>query len=623
MPEETAIPAPSDFIRDIVAGHVAEKRYAKIVTRFPPEPNGYLHIGHAKSICLNFGLARENNGRCNLRFDDTNPVKEDLEYVEAITTDVQWLIAGWADHCLGFKPKGAHPAALISNGQPDYYLAPVDPSTLLPGDGPGQTPGTQQRATARSQLSTGTVSAEPFFASDYFDQLYEYALTLIRKGQAYVCDLTPEDTEKYRGAPDRPGQDSPFRHRTITENLDLFQRMKAGEFPNGTRSLRSKIDMASPNMWLRDPLLYRIRHVPHHHAGDKWCIYPLYDYAHCLSDYLEGITHSICTLEFVDHRALYDWVLASLDLPRALPHQYEFAKLTPGYTLVSKRKLLILVNEQVVTGWDDPRMPTLSGLRRRGIPASALRRFVTSVGVTKFDSLTDIAVFEHAVRDELNQVATRRLAVLKPIKLVLTNIPAGEVIACDATNNPQSENPTTRPVALTREVFIESDDFAEVPPPKFFRLKPGGEVRLKYACIITCDELVKNAAGQVTEIRCTADLTTRTGGPNVARKVKGTIHWVSATTCFDAEVRLYDRLFTVPEPAAAEDFLKVVNLKSLEIVTAKLETSLAHATPADRFQFERLGYFALDKDSPVGPPLAGGPRLIFNRTISLKDTWAK
>ena len=585
-----SVPAPSDFIREIVAGHVAEKRYAKIVTRFPPEPNGYLHIGHAKSICLNFGLARENNGQCNLRFDDTNPVKEDLEYVESITADVQWLIAGWAEHCLAFKPKGAHPARITSNGQPDYYLGPVAPAAL---------------------------TTEPFFASDYFDQLYEYALTLIRKGQAYVCDLTPEETEKYRGAPDQPGKESPFRHRSVAENLDLFQRMKAGEFPNGARSLRSKIDMTSPNMWLRDPLLYRIRHVTHHHAGDKWCIYPLYDYAHCLSDYLEGVTHSVCTLEFVDHRALYDWVLTSLDLPRTLPHQYEFAKLTPGYTLVSKRKLLTLVNEKVVTGWDDPRLPTLSGLRRRGIPASALRRFVTSVGVTKFDSLTDIAVFEHAVRDELNQVALRRLAVLQPIKLVLTNLAPDEVIECDATNNPQIETPTPRRVALTREVFIEADDFAEVPPPKFFRLKPGGEVRLKYACIIKCDELVKDATGRLIKIRCTADLTTRAGGPNVARKVKGTLHWVSASACIEAEVRLYDRLFTVPEPAAEEDFLKVINPHSLTVVTAKLEASLAEASANERYQFERLGYFALETKT------AEPGRLIFNRTISLKDTWAK
>jgi glutaminyl-tRNA synthetase len=582
-------PAPSDFIRDIVAGHVAERRYAKIVTRFPPEPNGYLHIGHAKSICLNFGIAREHQGQCNLRFDDTNPVKEDVEYVESITTDVQWLIAGWADQCLGFKPKGAHPARVTSNGQPDYYLAPVPPGA----------------------------NSEAFFASDYFDQLYDYAVELIRRGKAYVCDLSPEDTEKYRGSPDTPGKDSPFRNRSVAENLDLFTRMKAGEFPDGARSLRSKIDMASPNMWLRDPLLYRIRHVAHHHAGDKWCIYPLYDYAHCLSDYLEGITHSICTLEFVDHRPLYDWILESLGLPRALPHQYEFAKLNLAYTLVSKRKLLTLVTEKVVTGWDDPRMPTLSGLRRRGIPASALRSFVTGVGVTKFDSLTEAAVFENAVRGELNTSAARRLAVLKPLKLVLTNIAAGETVECTATNNPQDENPTTRKVALTREVFIEADDFAEVPPPKYFRLKPGGEVRLKYACIIKCDELVKDASGAITEIRCTAQLDTRSGQPNADKKVKGTIHWVSASTCIDAEVRLYDRLFTVAEPAAEADFLKVVNPKSLEVVTAKLEASLATAKLEDRYQFERLGYFSLDaKDSSPA-------KLVFNRTITLKDTWAK
>jgi glutaminyl-tRNA synthetase len=585
-----AAPAPSDFIRDIVAQHVAEKRYAKIVTRFPPEPNGFLHIGHAKSICLNFGLARENAGQCNLRFDDTNPVKEDVAYVDSITTDVRWLIAGWADHCLGFKQKGTSPAAITSNGKLDFHLEAVPPTAP---------------------------HSEPFFASDYFDALYAYALELIKRGKAYVCDLSPEDTDLYRGAPDKPGRDSPFRNRTIEENLDLFERMKAGEFPNGARSLRAKINMAAPNVWLRDPLLYRIRHVPHHHAGDKWCIYPLYDYAHCLSDYLEGITHSVCTLEFVDHRALYDWVLESLDLPRALPHQYEFAKLHLGYTLVSKRKLLTLVEQKVVHGWDDPRMPTLSALRRRGIPASAIRTFVTSVGVTKFDSVTEVAVFENAVRNDLNTAAQRRLAVLKPIKLVLTNLAPGEVIECDATNDPQSETPTTRKIALTREVFIESDDFAEVPPPKYFRLKPGGEVRLKYACIIKLDEIVKDATGAIAELRCTAQLDTRSGQPNSDKKVKGTIHWVSATQCLDAEVRLYDRLFNVAEPAAEEDFLKVVNPHSLEVVTAKLESSLASATPADRFQFERLGYFALD-------PIDNKPgALIFNRTITLKDTWAK
>ncbi len=592
-----ATPAPSDFIREIVAQDVAAKRHEQIVTRFPPEPNGYLHLGHAKSICLNFGVAREHGGVCNLRFDDTNPAKEEIEYVESIITDVQWLIAGWADHCLGFKPKGAHPALQAVDGKPDYYLAPVDPSGL--------------------SVPVSGLAAEPFYASDYFDALYEYALELIRRGKAYVCDLNAEDTEKYRGAPDRSGQDSPFRNRSVAENLDLFQRMKAGEFPDGARSLRSKIDMASPNMWLRDPLLYRIRHIPHYHAGAKWCIYPLYDYAHCLSDYLEGVSHSLCSLEFVAHRALYDWVLENLGLPRPLPHQYEFAKLVPTYTLLSKRNILRLVQEKVVAGWDDPRLPTLSGLRRRGIPASAIRQFVISVGVTTFNSLTDIAVLEHAIREDLNAKAVRRLAVLRPIKLVLTNISAGEALACEAVNNPQDETPTRRSVALTREVFIESEDFAEVPPPKYFRLKPGGEVRLKYACIIKCDEVVKDASGQLVELRCTADLTTRAGEPNVDRKVKGTIHWVSATQAVDAEVRLYDRLFTIPAPGAEEDFKKFINPHSLEVVTAKLEPALAQTTPDDRVQFERLGYFTLDrKDSAPG-------RLVFNRTITLKDTWAK
>ncbi|HEY9250441.1 MAG TPA: glutamine--tRNA ligase [Rariglobus sp.] len=590
--ENNAAPAPatpSDFIRDIVAADLSSGRHQKIVTRFPPEPNGYLHIGHAKSICLNFGIARENNGQCNLRFDDTNPAKEEVEYVDSITTDVKWLIAGWADHCLGFKPKGAHPSAQTVNGRSDHYLAPVPP-------GP---------------------DSEAFFASDYFEQLYAYALELIKKGKAYVCDLTAEETESYRGSPEKPGKDSPFRSRSVEENLDLFRRMRAGEFPNGARSLRAKIDMSAPNMWLRDPLLYRIRHVPHHHAGDKWCIYPLYDYAHCLSDYLEGITHSICTLEFVDHRPLYDWVLENLDLPRALPHQYEFSKLIPGYMIVSKRKLLHLVTGNIVTGWDDPRMPTISGLRRRGIPASALRKFVIGAGVTKFDALTDIAAMEHVVREELNTLAVRRLAVLRPIKIVLTNIADGEVIECDATDNPQSETPGTRKVPLTREVFIENDDFAEVPPPKYFRLKPGGEVRLKYACIIKLDEIVKDASGAISELRCTADLTTRSGGPNSDKKVKGTIHWVSATRSIPVEVRLYDRLFTVPEPAAEEDFLKVINPRSLEVITARVEPALAGATLEDRFQFERVGYFALDaKDSTPDKP-------VFNRTISLKDNWAK
>jgi glutaminyl-tRNA synthetase len=589
------LPPPGDFIRDIVAQDVAARRYPRIVTRFPPEPNGYLHIGHAKSICLNFGIARENDGQCNLRFDDTNPAKEDLEYVDSITTDVRWLIAGWADHCLGFKPKGATPAAVTSasDSRPDFYLAPVAPEAL----------------------STGSPASEPFSASSYFDQLYLYAVELIKRGKAFVCDLSPADTESYRGSPDRAGKDSPFRERSVAENLDLFARMKAGEFTDGARTLRAKIDNSSPNMWLRDPLLYRIRHAHHHHTGSQWCIYPLYDFAHCLSDYLEGITHSICTLEFDAHRALYDWTLEALDLPRAVPHQYEFAKLIPSYMIVSKRKLIQLVQEKFVTGWDDPRMPTISGLRRRGIPASALRRFVIGVGVTKFNSVTDIAVFEHAIREELNTSSLRRLAVLKPLRLTLTNLAPGEVLLCDATNNPQDETPTTRKVALTREVYIEQDDFAEVPPPKYFRLKPGGEVRLKYACIIKCDEIVKDAAGQIMELRCTADLTTRAGGPNVDRKVKGTIHWVSATHCLEAEVRLYDRLFTVAEPDADGEFKKHVNPHSLEVVTAKLEASLADARHDDRFQFERLGYFSLDAKDSV--PL----HLVFNRAITLKDAW--
>ncbi len=589
--DATPAPAPSDFIRDIVAGHVAEKRYQKIVTRFPPEPNGYLHIGHAKSICLNFGIARENDGTCNLRFDDTNPVKEDVEYVESITADVRWLIAGWADHCLGLKPTGAEPAPQLVNGTPDYYLAPASPGA-------------------------GLAKATPFFASDYFEPLYHFAVRLIEKGEAYVDDLSAEDTDLYRGSPDKPGRDSPHRHRSIAENLDLFTRMKNGEFPDGARTLRAKIDMASPNIWLRDPLLYRIRHIAHHQTGAKWCIYPLYDYAHCLSDYIEGISHSICSLEFVPHRALYDWILEALDLPRALPRQYEFAKLIPTYTLLSKRNILRLVVEKIVAGWDDPRLPTISGLRRRGIPASAIRKFVIGVGVTTFNSITEIAVFEHAIREELNS-CPRRLAVLKPIKIVLTNLAPDEVLECDAVNDPQNENPTTRKIALTREVYIESDDFAEVPPPKYFRLKPGGEVRLKYACVVKLDEIVKDAAGALVELRCTADLTTRAGGPNVDRKVKGTIHWVSATRSIDAEVRLYDRLFTVPEPGAAENFLDHLNPRSLETVAAKLEPSLREATAGDRFQFERLGYFTPDlKDSAPG-------KLVFNRTITLKDTWAK
>jgi glutaminyl-tRNA synthetase len=579
--------APSDFIRDIVAAHVAEKRYPKIHTRFPPEPNGYLHIGHAKSICLNFGIAREFGGICNLRMDDTNPTKEEVEYVDSIIADVKWLIEGWADDRLGLKASGKTPEAVTSNGQPDFYLAPAN-------DG----------------------KREPFYASDYFEQIYQYAVALIKIGKAYVCDLSAEDMDAYRGAPDRPGKESPWRNRPMAESLDLFGRMKAGEFPDGARTLRSKIDMAAPNVWLRDPVLYRIRHAEHHHTGRAWCIYPMYDFAHCLSDYLEGITHSICTLEFEVHRPLYDWILENLNLPRPLPHQYEFARLSLGYTVMSKRKLLQLVSEKIVTGWDDPRMPTISGLRRRGVTAAALRHFAYNIGITKYNGVTDLAVLEHAIREDLNRLALRRLAVLRPIKVVLTNYPEGKVEELEAVNNPEDPASGARRVPFAREIYIDRDDFMEVPPPKYFRLRPGCEVRLKYAYIIKCDEVVKDAAGNVTELRCTADLDSKTGGATSGRKIKGTIHWVSAAHAVDAEVRLYDRLFTVAEPDAAGDFKSHLNPHSLEVLSAKCEPSLAEAKPELRYQFERLAYFTLDVSSTP-------KKLVFNRTITLRDTWAK
>jgi glutaminyl-tRNA synthetase len=699
----TATPvAPTDFIRDIVAADVAQKRYPKIITRFPPEPNGYLHLGHAKSICLNFGIALENDGICNLRMDDTNPAKEEIEYVESIIADVNWLISGWASANLGLTTPHAHPAPVTTpDGKLDYHVAAAGaaeipnpngqipnpntqipnsnvqtpnsntqtPNTSTPADDSGQfqipisniqtppaanpadspaansaaslagssaqskiqnpkskiptlpappTPSALSASPALSPLPAPSASHTPFFASDYFDALCAYAEQLILKGKAYVCDLTPAQTDEYRGAPDKPGKPSPWRDRPIAENLDLFRRMRAGEFPDGARTLRARIDMASPNVWLRDPLLYRIRHTAHHHAGDKWRIYPLYDYAHCLSDYIEGITHSICTLEFTDHRPLYDWILEALDLPRPLPRQYEFAKLNLAHTLFSKRRLMRLVKENVVNGWDDPRMPTIAGIRRRGVPASAIRNFAYHIGVTKYDSLTELAVYENAIREELNATAHRRMAVLRPVKIVLTNIPPGETIDCRATNHPGNPALGTRPMQLTREVLIEAGDFAEIPPPKYFRLKPGGEVRLKYACIIKLDEIIKDPeTGNLAELRCTADLTTRQGQPNADRKVKGTIHWVSATQSIAAEVRLYDRLFTVPEPGADDNYLDHINPKSVEIVTARLEPALAAATPDDRYQFERLGYFAPDsKDSSPAHP-------VFNRTITLKDTWAK
>ncbi len=552
--------APSDFIRDIVAQHVAEGRYPKILTRFPPEPNGYLHIGHAKSICLNFGIAREFGGACNLRMDDTNPTKEDIEYVESIIFDVNWLIGGWAD---------------------------------------------------------GVKTPKLFHASDYFEQLYGFAVALIKKGVAFVCDLTGEQVAEYRGAPTEPGRPSPNRDRSVEENLDLFARMRAGEFADGTKTLRAKIDMTSPNIHMRDPVLYRIRHTEHQATGNTWCIYPMYDYAHCLSDAIEGISHSICTLEFEVHRPLYDWLVDEVGLWNPRPRQYEFARLSLTYTLMSKRKLLQLVEDKIVTGWDDPRMPTICGMRRRGVTAQALRNFAYHIGVTKYMSLTDVAVLEHAIREDLNKIALRRMAVLRPLKVVITNFPERKTELCAATNNPNDETAGTREVPFSRDLWIEQDDFIEVPAPKYFRLKPGGEVRLKYAFIIKCDEIVKDADGRVIEIRCTADLDSKTGGPTAGRKVKGTIHWVSAAHALDAEVRLYDRLFTEAEPEKdGRDFKTVMNPRSLEVITAKVEPSLRESSADARYQFERLAYFTPDPDSkPNGP--------IFNRTITLKDAWAK
>ncbi len=593
--------APSDFIRDIVEKHVAGKKYPQIHTRFPPEPNGYLHIGHAKSICLNFGIAREFGGVCNLRMDDTNPTKEDVEYVDSIIEDVNWLLNGWADKNLGMKPKGKTPETISSNGKSDFHLP-----AIVSGAGSPQPAEERRDETSRPTL-------EPFYASDYFDQLYEYAVVLVKKNKAYVCDLTPEETDEYR----RNAKESPFRNRSIEENLDLFTRMKNGEFPDGRRSLRAKIDVTSPNVWMRDPLLYRIRHAEHHHTGGKWCIYPMYDFAHCLSDYIEGVTHSICTLEFEVHRPLYDWILENLDLPRPLPRQYEFARLSLGYTVMSKRKLMQLVNENLVSGWDDPRMPTISGIRRRGVTPEALRNFAYNIGITKYNGITDVAVLEHAIREDLNKRAFRKLAVLRPIKVVITNYPEGKTEELDAVNNPEDESAGKRKLPFGRELFIEQDDFKEVPPPKFFRLKPGGEVRLKYAYIIKCDEVVKDASGKIVELRCTADLDSKTGGATANRKVKGTIHWVSAAHAIDAECRLYDRLFTEAEPEKdGRDFKSVLNPHSLEVVTAKCEPSLKDAEPELRYQFERLAYFALDMDSAPG-------KLVLNRTITLKDTWAK
>jgi glutaminyl-tRNA synthetase len=474
--------------------------------------------------------------------------------VRSIMTDVHWLIDGWADNHLG----GA-----------------------------------------------------PFYASDYFPKFYEYGTELIRKGKAYVCDMTPEETDAYR----RLGKASGLRERPVEENIDLFARMKAGEFPDGARTLRAKIDVNAANVWLRDPVLYRIRHASHHRTGDKWCIYPMYDWAHTLSDYVEGITHSICTLEFEVHRPLYDWILDALELPEPRPHQYEFARLNLTYSVISKRKLIQLVNEKLVNGWDDPRMVTISGFRRRGVTPSGLRTFAYNIGITKYPSMTDTALLEHTMRDELNRTATRRLVVLWPFKVVLTNYPEEKTEELDAINNPEDPNAGTRKIPFGRELYIERDDFMEMPPPKFFRLRPGGEVRLKYAYIIKCDEVVKDESGNVTELRCTVDLDSKSGGPTAGRKVKGTIHWVSAADAIDVEVRLYDRLFSVAEPDSSGDFKSFINPNSLEVVTAKCEPALGDARADKRYQFERLGYFALDPDTTP-------ENQVWNRTVTLRDTWA-
>ena len=525
--------------------------------------------------------------------DDTNPTKEDNEYVESIQADVNWLIGGWSEDRLGLKQHSKTPEEKITEGKKDFFMPPVF-------------------GTSEAERKHADVKLEPFYASDYFDQIYECAVTLIKKGKAFVCDMTPDQTDEYR----RLGKASPFRDRSIEENLDLFTRMKNGEFPDGARVLRAKIIVDAPNIWLRDPLIYRIKHADHHQTGGKWCIYPMYDFAHCLSDYIEGITHSICTLEFEVHRPLYDWILEGLELPRPLPHQYEFARLSLGYTVMSKRKLMQLVEEKLVTGWDDPRMPTISGIRRRGVTPEALRNFAYNIGITKYNGITDVSVLEFAMREDLNKRSLRRLAVLRPIKVVITNYPEGKVEELNAVNNPENPVSGGRKIPFSRELFIERDDFQEVPPPKFFRLKPGGEVRLKYAYIIKCEEIIKDAAGHITELRCTADLESKTGGATSARKVKGTIHWVSAAHAVDAEVRLYDRLFTVPEPDADGDFKTHLNPHSLEVITAKCEPSLKEANAEERYQFERLAYFALDYDAKPG-------KLVFNRTITLKDTWAK
>jgi glutaminyl-tRNA synthetase len=546
-----------NFLQEVVEEDRRTGKHAgRVHTRFPPEPNGYLHIGHAKSIALNFGLAQQYGGKCNLRLDDTNPLTEDTDYVESIQRDVRWLGFDWDDR--------------------------------------------------------------RFFASDYFDRLYAFAEQLISQGQAYVCSLSPEEISAYRGDFTTPGRDSPYRTRTVEENLDLFRRMKAGEFPDGKHTLRAKIDMASSNPVLRDPPIYRIRHAHHHRTGDKWCIYPLYDFAHCLSDAIEGITHSVCTLEFENRRVLYDWIVDAL-IKGDRPYQYEFARLNLTYTVMSKRKLLQLVTEKLVSGWDDPRMLTISGLRRRGYTPASLRDFAKRIGVSKSDSLIDMGVLELSVRDDLNESAPRAMAVLRPLKVVLTNYPEGQTEELEVANHPQKPELGTRKVPFGRELYIEADDFQEVPQKGFFRLAPGKEVRLRAAYFIKCEEVIKDASGNVTELRCTYDPATRGGDSPDGRKVKGTLHWVPGSAPV-AQVRLYDRLFSVEQPDRdkEKDFKAFLNPNSLETLTgARVEPGLAEARPGDRFQFERLGYFCADSvDSKPGAP-------VFNRTVTLKDSWVK
>ncbi len=545
---------PKDFIREIIDEHNRTGRFGgKVHTRFPPEPNGYLHIGHAKAICIDFGIAEEYGGLCNLRFDDTNPTKEETEYVEAIKEDIRWLGFDWGDR--------------------EYY------------------------------------------ASDYFEKLYEFAIILIKKGKAYVCDCTPEEVRRMRGTLTEPGVECPHRNRSVEENLELFRRMRAGEFPDGSKTLRAKIDMKHGNLNMRDPIMYRILHVPHHRTGDKWCIYPTYDWAHGQSDSIEGITHSICTLEFEDHRPLYDWFLDELGIHH--PQQIEFARLNLTYTVLSKRKLLQLVEGGYVSGWDDPRMPTISGLRRRGYTPQAIRNFCDIIGVSKNNTVVDIALLEHCLRDDLNKRAPRRMAVLNPLKVIIDNYPDGRVEELEAINNPEDLSMGTRKVPFSKVIYIEQDDFREDPPKEFYRLAPGREVRLRYAYFIKCVDVIKDKEGNILELHCTYDPATRGGDSPDGRKVKSTLHWVSADHCIEAEVRLYDRLFKTADPDEGGDFLKNLNPDSLKILTGcKLEPALRDVKPGDLFQFERLGYFCVDKDSKPD-------KLIFNRAVTIKDTWAK